>query len=358
MSQHSYSLQHYAGVSSRYTCPSCGGKRCFTLYVDESGKPLDEKVGRCDHESGCGYHYTPKEYFRGHPDLSTGARTTSYSSRNDSLSKPHQSRQLFFIPGLYVTSSVRISYDSHLTSFLRTIIPIKPLDTVLVEYKIGVTRQRDTIYFQIDKEGRCRTGKIMKYNPNTGHRIKDEHISCKVSWVHSILKARKVLPNDWQLTQCLFGEYLLNKYPQKRVALVEAEKTAIICAALMPQYLWLATGGKTQLGDKLKVLKGRDVIAFPDVDGYDVWKEKLYGTGIKVSDWLEQNATIEDRARGVDIADILLRNHNNSTESTSAFRLSAPDTILKYFSESSHNEIKAFIDDFELIPISITKLPQ
>ncbi len=358
MSQHSYSLQRYAGVSSRYTCPGCGGKRCLTLYVDENSNPLDEKVGRCDHESGCGYHYTPKEYFRDHPDLSTDARKTSYNNRNDSSLKPPQPRQLFFIHDLYVTGSVRISYDSHLTSFLKRIVPIEILDTVLVEYKIGVTRQRDTIYFQIDKDGRCRTGKIMKYNPKTGHRIKDENISCKVSWVHSILKVRKVLPNDWQLTQCLFGEHLLSKYPQKRVALVEAEKTAIICAALMPQYLWLATGGKTQLEDKLKVLKGRDVIAFPDIDSYDAWKEKLYGTGIKVSDWLEQNSTSEDRAKGVDIADILLRNYNNYSESTSAFRLSASDTILKYFSESSHNEIKALIDEFELIPVSVTKLPQ
>ena len=26
---------------------------------------------------------------------------------------------------------------------------------------------------------------------------------------------------------------------------VESEKTAIICSAMMPQYLWLATGGKS-----------------------------------------------------------------------------------------------------------------
>ena len=46
--------------------------------------------------------------------------------------------------------------------------------------------------FQIDQLGRCCTGKIMKYDPRTGHRIKDE-------------------------------------------------KTAVICAGLMPRYLWIAT---------------------------------------------------------------------------------------------------------------------
>jgi hypothetical protein len=58
-----YNLQKYNGISSRYTCPHCGRKRCFTLYVDEDGDPLHESVGRCDHESSCGYHYTPKQHF-------------------------------------------------------------------------------------------------------------------------------------------------------------------------------------------------------------------------------------------------------------------------------------------------------
>ena len=40
--------------------------RSFTYYVDESGTPLHPSVGRCNHESSCGYHYTPKEYFHDH----------------------------------------------------------------------------------------------------------------------------------------------------------------------------------------------------------------------------------------------------------------------------------------------------
>ncbi len=59
----------------------------------------------------------------------------------------------------------------------------------------------------------------------------------------------------------MFGEHLLKKYPDKPVCLVEAEKTALICAAMVP--VWVAVGGKTQLGDKVEVLYGRTVIAFP-----------------------------------------------------------------------------------------------
>ena len=58
------------------------------------------------------------------------------------------------------------------------------------------------------------------------------------------------------------------QHPDKTVALVESEKTAIICSAMMPQYLWLATGGKSQFNSRLTVLKGRKIIAFPDIDAY------------------------------------------------------------------------------------------
>ena len=44
----------------------------------------------------------------------------------------------------------------------------------------------------------------------------------------------------------LLGKYLLPLFPEKPVALVESEKTAIICAGLIPKFIWLATGGKSQ----------------------------------------------------------------------------------------------------------------
>ena len=89
------------------------------------------------------------------------------------------------------------------------------------------------------------------------------------------MKKQKLLPGDYNLVQCLFGEHLLKMYPDKVVALVESEKSALIASGVYPEYIWLATGGKSQLSiDKLKVLKGRTVIMFPDVDGYEYWKNK------------------------------------------------------------------------------------
>ena len=366
MNRHSYNLQKYAGVRSRHTCPSCGGKRCFTLYVDENGAPLAGNVGRCDHESSCGYHYTPSEYFRDHPE----------KCRNDEWKTvmPHYGRMEQqpcvkknappdTIPREYVVRSVRPDMDSSLTGFLRKAIDHESLDRVIREYCLGVTKDRSAIFFQIDAAGKCRTGKIMKYNPDTGHRIKDESVPSRITWVHSVLKSRGLLPPSWTLTQCLFGEHLLQKYPVKKVALVESEKTAVICAALMPQYVWLATGGKTQLGDKLQVLKGRDVIAFPDVDGYDEWKAKLAlvpGLPVKVSDYLERTASAEDRDAHMDIADLLLRKVEDDfpgIASSTRDKSTMPGKldVLKFFSEDTRTEVEALIEELGLIPVSILR---
>lgn len=96
----------------------------------------------------------------------------------------------------------------------------------------------------------------MKYDSLTGHRIKSAEAKTPITWVHSLLKQRGVLPATWELTQCLSGEHLLKKYPERQVILVEAEKTAVIGYVCLPQFVWVAVGGKSQLGDKVEVLHG------------------------------------------------------------------------------------------------------
>ena len=318
-----YSLQKYSGRNSRHTCPSCGRPHCFSCYVDTDGNILDETVGRCDHESSCGYHKTPKQYFEEHPSLSKDWRTQP-TGRNHSSARQrtaHNRQQiqqikqkpLCTIPRILLEKSVRKDIPSTFVTFLRTIFPEETVTSLIARYNLGVTRSRDVIYFQVDVKGNIRTGKIMKYNPATGKRVKDPGTPFKINWVHSMMKYAGQLPENWELTQCLFGEHLLSAIDekQKTVALVESEKTAIIASGIMPKYIWLATGGKSQLKpEKLSVLKDRKVIAFPDVDGYQEWKEKLSkieGLTITVSDVLEKNATDKERLNHIDIADWLIK---------------------------------------------------
>ena len=103
----------------------------------------------------------------------------------------------------------------------------------------------------------------------------------------------------------LFGEHLLPRYPGLPVALVEAEKTAVICSADFPEFLRLATGGLSQFNDRVNVLLCRKVIALPDLGGYELWRKKAREyplLDITVSDYLEKNASPELRKKGADLA--------------------------------------------------------
>ncbi len=349
-----FSLQKYAGISSRHTCPSCGGKRCFTLYVDETGEPLAENVGRCDHESSCGYHYSPKDYFRDHPEADgRDWRETEPKWLRKALERRKQQEQkpLCHLPAELVVKSVRPDILSSFTLFLLRLFDDQTVVRLVNNYRLGVTKAGDVIFFQIDKDGNCRTGKIMKYDPETGRRIKDEQTKGRITWAHSLLKYANALPRDWQLTQCLFGEHLLSEHPDKPVALVESEKTAVICAAMMPEYIWLATGGKSQFNERLNVLHGRDIVAFPDVDGFETWTEKaalLPHLNIKVSNLLQKNATEEERAQHIDIADWLVKWNLEPRPAASTHLNRTFQKVAKYFSPEYHTEILALIEEFEL----------
>lgn len=202
----------------------------------------------------------------------------------------------------------------------------------------------------------------MMYDPETGHRIKDPNVPGRITWVHSMMKQAGMLPADWELTQCLFGEHLLPRYPKKPVALVESEKTSIICAGLMPKYLWLATGGKSCINDRLLVLQGRKIIAFPDIDGYEDWSRKLAAypqLGITISPILNQNATAEDMAAHIDIADWLIRSRGvmpgsgchvmaGSVRPSPASKSRDFLRAARYVSPEYHDELEALILDLDL----------
>ena len=317
-----YHLQKYAGISSRHTCPACERPRCFTLYIDDNGNILHPTVGRCDHESSCGYHRTPRQYFHDHPEHRHFVIPSERSeSRQSTKSLEHQRKNLLHYrharpnrasPGIIPQNLIPPpSATNHLITYLKTMIPSSAIDRIIADYRLASTPDQAIIFLQIDQDNQCRTGKIMQYNPSTGHRIKDPNKPGRINWLHSILNRRKQLPPDWQLTQCLFGEHLLPQHPDKTIALVESEKTAIICSAMMPQYLWLATGGKSGLtSERLSSLKGRKIIVFPDIDAFKDWQQKIFTfphLDIRISRLLEDNATPADRAAHIDLADWILK---------------------------------------------------
>ena len=342
-------LEKYTGRASRHKCPKCGDPHSFAYYLDgNTGQPINKTVGRCNHESGCGYHYTPKQFFIDNPVEMERHNITTMQPPT-----PKLQREIGCIPFSYVEKSA--SYNSSFVFFLcglfdRFSLESPTIERLMHDYALGATQDGGIIYWQIDTKGRVRTGKVMRYNPETGHRIKD---AGGINWVHSIMKKHKLLPDDYNLVQCLFGEHLLKMYPDKVVALVESEKSALIASGVYPEYIWLATGGKSQLSiDKLKVLKGRTVIMFTDVDGYEYWKNKAkdveaIGCKVVVSDLLENNATNEDRANKIDLADWLVRYLSDGTVTELRNELSEAEKILQEMIDKNPT-LQVLIDTFNL----------
>jgi hypothetical protein len=109
----------------------------------------------------------------------------------------------------------------------------------------------------------------------------------------------------------LFGEHLLID-KTKPVAIVESEKTAIIASQYLPQFIWVAVGSLSNLNaEKCSILKGRIVILFPDLNGFDKWSSKAKELSqlaiFTVSDLLERKTTEAEKKQGFDLADYLIK---------------------------------------------------
>ena len=184
-------------------------------------------------------------------------------------------------------------------------------------YRLGATRDGGVIFWMMDDRCRVLDGKIMFYLPDC-HRDHSRHPSS----VSSRLIRLGKLPADYCASRCLFGLHLLSGLPPEAdtvVAVVESEKTAIICSQLMDG-IWLATGGLSNLTpESLLPLKGRRIILFPDTDAdgstYRRWlrtaeeASRLLGHPVTVSDLLERIATPEQKQRKIDIADLFTSNN-------------------------------------------------
>jgi hypothetical protein len=200
-------------------------------------------------------------------------------------------------------------YDSNnFFLFIAAVVGREEATRLMELFNIGTSRHwpGSCVFWQTDVNGEIRTGKIMLYDWKTGHRVKEPFIH--VSWAHSVMR----LP-DFNLRQCFFGEHQLRARPDDAVAIVESEKSAVIATHYMPQFVWLATGGKNGAfnSEALSVLSGREVFLVPDLGATEDWcsripKLKSLGISVRIFDFLERNASEEQRHSGLDIADYLV----------------------------------------------------
>ena len=230
-------------------------------------------------------------------------------------------------------------------------------------YRLGASRLGGVIFWQIDQEERVHDGKVMYYQPDC-HRDKGRN----PTWVSALLRRRNPFPDSpHETSHCFFGAHLISPLNERLfrppltppnsggetaiavmegqggrslsadehftplhhregqggrspIAVVEAEKTAVILSERYPEYVWLAAGGLGEVQvDKFRPLRGHKVIMFPDTDpegvAYNRWYEAAErvmqqpfwedSPPIRVSNVLERHASPEQKARKIDLVDFL-----------------------------------------------------
>ena len=183
-------------------------------------------------------------------------------------------------------------------------------------YRLGKSRDGGVIFWQTGPRDTIYDGKIMYYRPDC-HRDHERH----PQWVSSLLKCRflQQFPDmaPWmpESYHCLFGLHLLAT-TDKTIAVVEAEKTAVIMSEVKPDYVWMAAGGLFELtADKLFPLRHHRIVLLPDTDpdlrAYTRWYNVAtegrhkYDLDITVSPLLELRATPDQKRRKIDLVDFL-----------------------------------------------------
>lgn len=151
--KYKYHLLKYSGKQSRLTGPECGRHHCFTPYVDENDQIVSPQYGRCDHESSCGYVLYP---------LTEQHYQPQHQNRILSKTRPKPISNLCTIPQSIVQKTIRKDRFSDFRLFLSTLFNKPTIERLIDQYQLGITKSGDVIFYQIDRQGKCRTGKVMK----------------------------------------------------------------------------------------------------------------------------------------------------------------------------------------------------
>jgi hypothetical protein len=316
----SIQLEKYNGGRGRHTCPNCKGRKEFTRYTDEDGNFFADNVGICNRVSSCKYHYPPRKFFADNPERKIGLKfgtgqkrgraNYGFATKNVLQATQTPKTAFDFIPVEHLKKTIGNYEQNAFVQFLFTFFPdcVEEINAVLEMYIIGTYPDYHgnyTCFPYIDEFNRICRAKLIRFNSETGKRLKGEYDT-------SSLPAKLKLKEDFKYKQVFFGEHLLKKFSEKPVALVEAEKSAVIASLYFPEFVWLGCNSKQWLkAERLQRFGNRKVILCPDADGYELWgavatDARRLGLNVSVSDWIETRATDEQKAKGLDLADYLI----------------------------------------------------
>ena len=279
-------------------CPRCEQKS-YKRYRNNETQAYDlpYEIGRCDRENTCAYHVPPSEHFNENP--------MSFPRVFEPI---HEAPKPPSFTDFRLVNQCKANFENKPNVFCQYLAEKfgKRMAIDLIErFHIGTSRHWSgaTVFWQISQDQDVHAGKIMLYDTD-GRRVRVPYPH--VSWVHSAMKT----PN-YNLKQCLFGLHQLEiEDPEKPIAIVESEKSAILMSATHPEFTWLATGGKD--GAKIHEcdnLIERNVALFPDLGAEAKWHTyaklaRSKGIHAVVHNWLAHPSDAQIAA-GLDPADFI-----------------------------------------------------
>lgn len=282
MKKYKYELQK---GSKHILCPICQ-KKTFKPYVHAGTNNVVDSMryGRCERVNSCAYIR--------YPTNDDGSDWTDYEAPKVAYKPPIPD---FIGPDL-VRSTFRDFNKNVFFNFLAKTFDLETARMLQKKYNIGTAKFGGTIFWQKDRDGKFRTGKVFYYQRN-GKRDKK-----KGSWyLHNQVK------KDFSLVQVFFGEHLIGKNPDSPIALCESEKTAILMSVLQPEYTWLAAGGSNMLNvQRLMRLHRLDFVS-PDEGQFELWEKQTAFFKERQMDIRVEKAFREGKVNGGDdILDLYL----------------------------------------------------
>lgn len=179
--------------------------------------------------------------------------------------------------------------ENNLLLYIRKVYGSENVELVKNMYYIGSSKDGGTIFWNINEKEKVQKAKVSYYTID-GKRTNKFKVPYK---------------NNDGYFSCLFGEHLINLEENiyKSIVLVESEKTAVICALHIPEYVWLSYGGINGLTqNKLSGLINRKVILVPDIseNAVEIMNKKLSNLlelGVDAKVWDMTNGKTDDQLK-------------------------------------------------------------
>jgi hypothetical protein len=227
------------------------------------------------------------------------------------------------------------------------------------DYLVG-THLGFTVFPTISRRGKLCKAKLVKFDAHTGKRLKGKG---SISSLEHFLKRNGDIPDGFETDkEVFFGEHLLGRCHGRTVAIVEAEKTALVASihgGIVPNAIWLATGSKHWLkySRLRRIPAGTPIIVYPDADAYQDWSRLVKqaaesGLHVKVSSIIERLGSDLEKSGGWDLADYIL--HYPAQTDQLKQPANVPDELQTLYDELYSEREAVMLHDGHLAEVDIS----